>query len=183
MSEIGSRYSKVATGFGERVDGVPASAWDNATPCEGWVARDIVRHLVEWMSAFPLATAGIDVSGGPSVDDDPAGAWQALDGVLHSALADPAVASREIDTPMGRVTLERAVATFCIPDILVHTWDLSRAAGLDERLDAEEVHQLLEGIEPMDEVLRESGQFGPRVHIAEDADEQTRLIAFTGRHP
>ena len=61
MSDIGSRYSKVATGFGERVDGVPASAWDNATPCEGWVARDIVRHLVEWMSAFPLATAEIDV--------------------------------------------------------------------------------------------------------------------------
>ena len=32
-------------------------------------------------------------------------------------------------------------------------------------------------------VLRESGHFGPRVDVPPDADTQTRLIAFTGRHP
>jgi hypothetical protein len=39
------------------------------------------------------------------------------------------------------------------------------------------------GMEPMDEVLRQSGQFGPRVEVPEDADEQTKLIAFIGRQP
>ena len=38
-------------------------------------------------------------------------------------------------------------------------------------------------MEPLDEMLRASGQFGPRVAVDADADEQTRLIAFTGRHP
>lgn len=33
----------------------------------------------------------------------------------------------------------------------------------------------------MDAALRASGHFGPRVHVAEDADEQTRLLAFIGR--
>ena len=35
----------------------------------------------------------------------------------------------------------------------------------------------------LDEVLRQSGQFGPRVEVPDDADEQTKLIAFIGRQP
>ena len=42
---------------------------------------------------------------------------------------------------------------------------------------------MLVGMEPMDEVLRQSGQFGPRVAVPDDADEQTKLIAFIGREP
>ncbi|MCU1380301.1 MAG: hypothetical protein JWN29_3284 [Acidimicrobiales bacterium] len=38
-------------------------------------------------------------------------------------------------------------------------------------------------MEPMDEVLRQSGHYGPRVEVPADADEQTRLIAFIGRQP
>jgi hypothetical protein len=38
-------------------------------------------------------------------------------------------------------------------------------------------------MEPMDEVLRASGHYGPRVRVPEDADEQTRLLAFIGRQP
>jgi hypothetical protein len=38
-------------------------------------------------------------------------------------------------------------------------------------------------MEPLDEMLRASGHYGPRVEVPADADEQTRLIAFTGRHP
>jgi hypothetical protein len=72
---------------------------------------------------------------------------------------------------------------FGIPDILIHTWDLARATGLDETLDAAEVHHLFVGMEPMDAVLRESGHYGTRVAVPPDADEQTKLIAFTGRHP
>ncbi len=68
-------------------------------------------------------------------------------------------------------------------DIFMHTWDLARAAGLDETLDPDEVHRLFVGMEPMDQMLRESGQYGPRVPVPDDADEQTKLIAFIGRQP
>jgi hypothetical protein len=66
---------------------------------------------------------------------------------------------------------------------VVHTWDLARATGLDETLDADVVHEMLVGMEPLDEMLRASGHYGARVAVAGDADDQTKLIAFTGRTP
>ena len=35
----------------------------------------------------------------------------------------------------------------------------------------------------MDAALRASGHYGPRVEVPEDADVQTRLLAFIGRAP
>ena len=72
---------------------------------------------------------------------------------------------------------------FIMGDVLIHTWDIARATGVDETLDADEVHRMLVGIEPYDEMLRSSGQYGPRVAVPDDADEQTRLLAFIGRQP
>jgi uncharacterized protein (TIGR03086 family) len=181
--DTAERYRKVAATFSGRVRDVPAGAWGNGAPCEGWVARDVVRHLVEWVPAFLPAEAGVVMPQGASVDDDPAAAWAAVDAALQAALDDPAMAAAEFDSRAGRHTVEAAIAMFILPDVLIHTWDLARATGLDETLDAGEVHDLLVGMEPHDEMLRQSGHYGPRVEVAADADEQTKLIAFTGRRP
>ena len=53
------------------------------------------------------------------------------------------------------------------------------AAGIDP----EKCAAMFEGMLAMDEVLRQSGQYGPRVDVPHDADVQTKLIAFTGRTP
>ena len=135
------------------------------------------------MPGLFFRAAGLEPPVIPPVDDDPVAAWFALDRALQAALADPVVAATEFDSPAGRHTVEAAIDIFGTSDILVHTWDLARAVGLDEALDPDEVHNLLQGMEPMDAVLRDSGHFGPRVDVPADADEQTRLIAFTGRHP
>ena len=63
---------------------------------------------------------------------------------------------------------------FVLGDVVVHTWDLARATGLDETLDADIVHDMLVGMEPLDEMLRTSGHYGPKVAVGADADEQTR---------
>ena len=183
MSEISERWRKVAGQFTQRVEAVPDDAWDNPAPCEGWVARDVIRHLVEWMPPMFFANVGIDPPTAPSVDDDPAGAWAALNEAIQAALDDREVAAREFDMQVGRFSVEAAVDMFGTGDILVHTWDLARATGLDETLDADEVHRMFQGMEPMDEALRQSGHFGPRVRVPDDTDEQTKLIAFTGRRP
>lgn len=182
MSEISERYRKVAGQFTQRAKSVPDASWDNPAPCEGWVARDVVRHMVEWMPGFFQSNAGLELPT-PPVDQDPAGAWQVLSDAIQAALDDPVIAAREFDMRMGRYTFEDAVATFCIGDVLVHTWDLARATGLDETLDSDEVHRMVEAMEPIDELLRQSGQYGPRVEVPDDADERTKLIAFTGRRP
>lgn len=184
MSEIAARYRRVAGRFTARVEEVPPEAWELPAPCEGWVARDVVRHMVEWMPAFLSSAGGPRLPTGPSVDDDPAGAWRTLTTAIEGLLDDPDAASSEISHPQaGTHRLDEAIATFFLGDVVVHTWDLARATGLDETLDADVVHDMLVGMEPMDEMLRQSGHYGPKVAVPVDADEQTRLIAFTGRQP
>ena len=182
MSEISERYRKVADQFTQRIQSVPADAWDKPAPCDGWVARDVVRHLVEWIPGF-FSGSDLRFPQAPSVDEDPAAAWRAINDTLQSALDDPDLAAHEFEMRMGRVRVDQSIAQFCLGDVLVHTWDLARAVGLDESLDATEVHRMFEGMEPIDELLRKSGQFGPRVDVPANADEQTKLIAFTGRRP
>lgn len=183
ISTVADRYARVSDQFTARVRAVPDDAWDNPTPCEGWVARDIVRHLTDWLPAFFFGTWGIEPGDGPSVDDDPAGAWHVVDQAIRGALDDPAVAGATRDTRMGPSTFAPTIDMICTGDILIHTWDLARSTGLDETLDPVEVHRMFDGIEPMDEILRQSGQYGPRVHVPDDTDEQSKLIAFMGRRP
>ena len=73
MSEIAERYRRAAGRFTERVKEVPETAWDNPAPCVDWVARDVVRHLVEWIPAFLAAAGGPSLPVGPSVEVDPVG--------------------------------------------------------------------------------------------------------------
>ena len=184
MSEIAERYRRAASRFTDRVNDVSNAAWENPAPCEGWVARDVPRHLVEWIPAFLTAAGGPALPAGPSVDDDPAGAWATLNTALQSLLDDPAESATLISHPRaGTHRLDSAIASFFLGDVVVHTWDLARAAGLDETLDADLVHDMLIAMEPLDDMLRASGQYGPRVAVPADADEQTRLLAFTGRRP
>ena len=171
-------FRRLADGFTARVEGT--TDWDAPAPCEGWVARDVVRHLVDWVPGFFGERWGIAFDP-PPVDDDPAGAWHALDGALRAALAGDG--STVAETPFGPRTLEETIGQIVTGDVLVHTWDLARASGGDERLDPGAVHRLLDGMEAMGDAMRASGHFGPAVEVAPDADEQTRLIAFTGRRP
>ena len=184
MSEISDRYRRVASRFTARVNEVSEEAWSNPAPCEGWVARDVVRHLVEWIPAFLEAANGPSLPKGPSVDDDPVTAWTTVNDGIQTLLDDPDASAAEISHPQaGTHRFDEAVATFFLGDVVVHTWDLARATGLDETLDADVVHEMLVGMEPLDDMLRASGQYGPKVEVDDSADEQTRLIAFTGRVP
>jgi uncharacterized protein (TIGR03086 family) len=102
---------------------------------------------------------------------------------LPTALDDPAVASREFENRGLRHTVAEAIDRFGIGDVLVHTWDLARATGQDDTLDAAEVRRQLEAMRPAEGPMRASGHYGPRVEVPEGTTEQDRLIAFTGRTP
>ena len=177
-------HRRIAGVFTDRVRGASAESWDNPAPCEGWVARDVVRHLVEWFPAFLKAGAGVELPHGPSADEDPVAAWTVHSDGVQALLDDPATAGRVLSNRhIGEVPLDVAVDRFYTGDVFLHTWDLARATGQDERLDPEKCAVMLEGMLPMDEVLRQSGHYGPRVEVARDADVQTRLLAFIGRNP
>jgi uncharacterized protein (TIGR03086 family) len=181
---IADRYRIVAGRFSEVAAGVPESGWAAPAPCAGWDARDVVRHLVEWFPPFLQEGAGIDLPAGPPVDDDPVAAWQVMSDGVQSVLDHPATTPVTFEHPRaGTHPLDEAIGMFFLGDVLIHTWDLARATGQDETLDAGEVHRMLVGIQPYDDMLRASGQYGPKVEVPADADEQTQLIAFVGRQP
>lgn len=172
----------VAGTFTDRVQGT--TDWDAPAPVDGWTARDVVRHLVEWFPSFLEGGAGIVLPTGPSVDDDPIGAWQVQTDAIQELLDDPATADAVLSNRhVGDVPLDRAIDMFYTSDVFMHTWDLARATGQDETLDPEKCAEMLAGMEPMDEVLRASGQYGPKVPVPDDADVQTRLLGFIGRNP
>ena len=174
----------VAGGFTERVLGAAPAAWDQPAPPEGWTSRDVVRHLVEWFSGFLEAGAGITLPQGPSVDADPVTAWRVHSDGVQALLDDPATPDRVLsNVHIGEVPLDQAIDRFYTADVFMHTWDLARATGQDETLDPGKCAELLDGMLPLDSVLRASGQYGPRVEVPDDADVQTRLLAFIGRRP
>lgn len=182
--DVKTRFQRVSDTFGARVREVPADAWELPSPCAGWSARDIVRHLVEWVPPFLHDGAGIEIPEGPSVDLDPVGAWTNLAAAIQAILDAPDIADRRFEHPQaGSHRLDDAIAMFILGDVLIHTWDLARATGLDEKVDADEVAGMLDGLEPLDEMLRSSGHYGPRVEVDDGAGSQDRLLAFLGRRP
>ena len=103
---------------------------------------------------------------------------------VQALLDDPNSAEREHDLPhIGRMTLGQATDMIYTNDVFMHRWDLARATGQDETLDADKCAAMLTGMLAMDDALRQSGQYGPRVPVPDDADVQTKLLAFIGRTP
>ena len=176
------RHREIGRAFTDRVRGT--RSWDAPAPVAGWTARDVVRHLVEWLPSFLAGGSSVRLPAVPSVDDDPVGAWQAHVDAVQALLDDPATAELTLSNPhIGQLPLDRAIDQFYTSDVFMHTWDLARATGQDDRLDPEFCAQLLAGMEPLEDVIRSSGQYGPRVPVKDDADIQAKLLAFIGRDP
>jgi uncharacterized protein (TIGR03086 family) len=184
MSTPAAEFEQIGGRFGDLARAVPPERWDDPAPVEGWVARDVVRHLVEWFPAFLSGGAGVELAVRTSVDVDPAAAWGELYAEVRALLADPATADRVLTNPhLGEVPLPRAVSQFFTADVFMHSWDLAVATGQEPALDPERCAAMVAGMEPMDELLRTSGQYGARVPVPDGADPQTRLVAFIGRDP
>ncbi|MGC5019221.1 TIGR03086 family metal-binding protein [Micromonospora sp. DT47] len=176
------RHREIGRVFTDRVRGT--RSWDAPCPVAGWTARDVVRHLVEWLPSFLAGGSSVRLPAVPSVDDDPIGAWQAHVDAVQALLDDPATAELTLSNRhIGQLPLDRAIDQFYTSDVFMHTWDLARATGQDDRLDPEFCALLLAGMEPLEDVIRSSGQYGPRVPVKDDADTQAKLLAFIGRDP
>jgi uncharacterized protein (TIGR03086 family) len=173
------RHAAVAGDFSRLVE--KTTSWSAPSPVDGWTARDVVGHLVEWFPGF-LAGGGVDLPPGPSVADDPVAAWQQQADAVQ-ALVEQRGEETFTHPRAGTHRLADAVDQFYTADVFMHSWDLARAGGLDPGLDEDYALMMLEGMRPIEQLLRDSGQYGPAVPVPDDAPAVDRLIGFIGRDP
>lgn len=175
--EVVERYTKLADEFGKRVEAAADDAWDNEAPCEGWKARDVVTHVADTQRGLTEGLTGTR----PPTHDDPKTDWRETYATFKQAIDQPGALEKLVPGPFGDMPVEQMIGRFLSTDALVHTWDLARAVGGDERIDAEAVAMAYSGLKPMDAMIRQPGVFGPKIDPAPGDDEQTEFLKFLGR--
>jgi uncharacterized protein (TIGR03086 family) len=149
------------------------------TPCSEWSVRQLIDHLVggaEYLLAAATGSKVVAPSGALGTN------YRTCVNRVLASLESPGALERVCVSPLGfEWSVAEAVAgTFM--DVLIHTWDLARATGQDERLDAELVEACSAMFLPeMPRRGREAGIIGPEVMLADGASSQDRLLAAMGR--
>lgn len=178
MDETIARHRAACEGFSAIV-GQADGSWESRSPCSEWDARGVMEHVIGFHDVLLLRPTGTKPS---RPKDDPVGRWAVTVPAIDSAVERISAESGAADADRPPVDLGRLLPMLTT-DVLVHTWDLARAVGVDHRLDPELCEISYELARSNEERLRAQGMFGPAVPVTEDADAPTRLIAFLGRDP
>lgn len=175
MSGPGSVWQQAADCFEATMAQVSDEQWDSASGCGEWTVRELVDHAVFWQ-----ANLGQFVGAGTSPEDG----WASITSSIAGALADPSVLEGVIEGgPMNGMP-KHAGMGLATADVLLHSWDLGQAIGIDVELPAEAVEAVQMGVSQVPEgMLRSPGMFGPAISVPDDASPQDKLLAFTGRRP
>jgi uncharacterized protein (TIGR03086 family) len=186
MGEVPELFGRAVERFGESVGAIPTAGWIGPTPCTEWNVWDLVNHLASECRWVPPLFAGAtiaevgDALDGDLLGEDPVEAWREAGAGAVAAIAAPGAMERTVHLSFGDVDGNRYAGDL-ISDLTIHRWDLARAIGADERLDVDLVRAAWDHLSPIAEAWRAAGAFAGVVEVAGDADQQTKLLALTGR--
>ena len=186
MSDTMGKYTTALDGFEQVLHAVPADRWESASPCTGWAATDVAGHVTGGVHMLRILATGGTLEGERPSDRDIAGGDPVASfGSARSATV-PALTSEALATvvpgPAGKMPLGLLIDTIMTGEVMLHTWDLARAAGVDVELDSAMAEEMLARWEPMDgPELRNPQVFGPRLTAPDGASSAVRLLAFSGR--
>lgn len=144
--------------------------WEAPSPCAEWDARAVVEHVIGFHDVLLLRPLD---SKPTRPKDDPEARWAVTVEAIFEALARPGALDEKRTSLLGVLTT----------DVLVHTWDLSKAIGSQASVDSRLCQIGLDRAMANREQLHSSGWFGPPVEVAEDASVQDRLLGMMGRDP
>jgi uncharacterized protein (TIGR03086 family) len=186
MSDVRTWLREAGAGFSARVEALGDDQWTSPTPDADWDVRALVAHVADEQLWAPGLLAGrtiAELEGG--IPADPLGDFPVAS--LREAYAgmDAALSDLDLDAPVhlsfGEVPAQEYLMQL-FADHLVHAWDLARATGQDETLDAGLVSACATWFAGREDLYRAGGVIGPRVEV-EGADEQAELIGRFGRNP
>jgi uncharacterized protein (TIGR03086 family) len=184
MSEIIERWKHLTEAFGQRLDAVRDDQWDSPTPCTDFTVRQLVTHVIDVQRMVPKglgASGAIDTPNG----DDLKATWKAVRSAALDTCSVEGALARDIDSPLGgKMPAGQFFGGPACADILIHTWDLARAIGADEKLDEDACRLTLGLLQAAPaEFIRQPGRFAAAIEPPAGADIQTQLLCFAGRRP
>jgi uncharacterized protein (TIGR03086 family) len=184
--DLRAEHRDACDAFSQRVGAVGPGDLVRATPCDGWDVTDLLSHVVRnhlflapLLAGRPPKEIKAELSG-DVLGDDWCGAWEAASRSALAAFEAPGALEQPIRLAMGTMPGASAVEVLT-SDVLIHTWDLARATGTDERLPPALVRSCFERAKPLDQLLRATGMFGSALTAPDGADEQKSMLAFFGR--
>ncbi|NQX10068.1 TIGR03086 family protein [Microbacteriaceae bacterium VKM Ac-2855] len=167
--------------FGRRVAIV--TDWTAPTPDAEWDTRALVLHVVQEQQWVPPLLEGATIARTKG-RLDPVGSDLVAEWHRHSTAAAHAWRRSDPSTPV-QLSYDTVTAIAYlkeqVSDVTIHAWDLARATGSDEELDAELVAEVWAEFLPQKETLEASGLYASPVPVPDDAPLLTRLLALTGR--
>lgn len=179
MSANLRQYTKTVYGFDHVMRSITPEQWSAQSPCEGWTAADVAKHATGVLQMIQKGATGAEPA---PLSDDLHAAWvQARDGVLE-ALDHPGVLHKVVPSPFGEMPTDNLIGVLFV-DTLTHTWDLARAVGGDETLDASLVPVADAAIRPMSAGIRGAGMFAEAIADDPADDAQQRFLKLLGRQP
>ena len=180
----------------EIMAGIRQDQGDDATPCTEWNVRDVMNHVIGGAEVLAGSLEGNIAEGVGGVS--PVSSYSGEMDVANLALAYANESARilaaarvpgamDAATPGGMMTVPQFLIAMAT-DHIIHGWDLARATGQDDTLDAEVVEAayammtLPEGSMFVD-MGRQMGFVGPAVAVPDSASVQDKLIGHMGRQP
>ena len=182
---LGERHLAVCRRFGESVRAANGK-WDRRSPCDAWDARGVLEHVIGFHDVLLLRPLGLKPD---RPHDDPQRRWELTYGQLEKAFeSGRRLFERIVDIPElpGNPATRldaRAMMPNLTRDVLVHTWDLARAVGADDRLDPRWCELFYAALPSDAGVLSVSGMFDAPVAVGQQIDVQSKLLARLGRNP
>ena len=184
FDDMADRHRQVCKAFGDEVR-IVGDHWEAQSPCSEWDARGVLEHVIGFHDVLllrPLAAKPQRPKG------DPVGRWAATFAAVDQVLSRPDLFDGVVDVPaVGNNPPSQVDAARIVPllslDVLVHTWDLGRAAGHGVTLDPDLCRRFLDGLPSDDMVLSRTGMYDSPRPVPAGSDAQAELLARLGRDP
>jgi uncharacterized protein (TIGR03086 family) len=179
MDPLLEDHRRACDGFATVTNVIPADGWNAPTPCTEWDARALVEHVIGFHEFLLLRPLGVRAN---RPRDDAAARWRATSDALFAALTPEGALDRPTELPGGGESTPRTMLAALTTDVLIHTWDLARSAGVDVDLDPELCAAALAAVDQQP-LNTDAGMIAPAVAVPLDATTQARLIGAYGRDP
>jgi uncharacterized protein (TIGR03086 family) len=187
LSDNLQNYLRAVFGLDHVMRGVVIDQWDNPSPCSEWTARDVAGHAMAVLINVTARASGgdqVDVfeSPGAIAGEDPYATFYDVRDNLVDALLVDGVLQRVVSTSLGEIPIDTMLGNL-MPDALIHTWDIARATGGDERLDKRLIPIARQSLQQRgEELIRAPHRYAPAVDVS-TVEPQSALLTYAGRQP